>query len=695
MTVTAVFSLLIINSLNQSILYDEKGSKLLGITRQLDALLGEHGYEDILAAKGAANASREEQIAVLNEVLSVDTEMIAAVYPGLGLGYYDRALDAIVVYSPAAEMSVSVGTPIPDDHPGREVMASNTEAVRYGTMVRGNIMNAMHPIARDGKVIGYAWANELTNAVEQHYNDMTLMLMLILGAVYVICLIAMVFFSRLSIRAVDLLRHNVERMDRDPSYRIPPVKNEFSKIVQSINDMAEHAAAARKEHDALVKAEAANQAQREFLSSMSHEIRTPMNGVLGMTQLALSTTSEEKRIEYLGKVEASATLLLGIINDILDFSKIEAGMLELENRPFVVRNIFHSISDLMSSRIDASLVALRIEVAERVPQMVVGDEQKLAQILLNLVGNAAKFTSEGSIVVTADVDQDALAAADAAADAATTPDAAAADAPDTATIPDAAAADAADAAAGSAEVICLVCSVTDTGIGMTPEQTEALFNPFTQADASTARKYGGTGLGLSISRRLAETMGGGVSVQSDYGKGSTFTFVVKLGKYNEKSEDATEARDDLANADFSGLKVLLAEDNEINQEIALVLLEDVGMQLDIVADGQQAVAAFEKGDYDLVFMDVRMPVMDGLEATRKIREIEKSRAEAGETTDAAPEASRPARYRHIPIVAMTANAMQEDREQTREAGMDGHVSKPIDMHEIVTVLQSLGVRPRS
>ncbi|MDR2672481.1 MAG: response regulator [Coriobacteriales bacterium] len=698
MTITFVASLFIVHTLTQNMLLEEKGTKLMGIARYLDVRLGDRTYDSILASMDAINKSREEKIDLLNKTLADETEKISGIYPGLGVGYYSKELDAILVYSPSAEFSANVGKSIGADHPGREVMATDEEKVSFGSMVRGNIMNAMHPVERDGKVIGYIWANELATAVEQEYNNVAFAIMLILTVIYAVSLAATAFFSYLSTREVGVILSGINRMEEDFNYRMPPIKGEFSKVVENINTMADNVQTAQEEHETLLKAEASNQAQRDFLSRMSHEIRTPMNGVLGMTKLAMEASDEEQRLTYLGKIETSATLLLSIINDILDFSKIEADKVEIEQRPFVIREVFNNVRDLMNGRVGEKDVILQVHVADDVPHKAVGDSMKLSQILLNLVGNAAKFTSEGSIRINVSASLPSVSQRDMTVtgkdnsgenDTFTEPEIADTKADqiqgknDTFTEPEIA-----DTKADQIrfKTFRLYCSVADTGIGMTPEQLGNLFNPFTQADVSTTRQYGGTGLGLAISKRLVEMMDGNISVQSKPGAGSTFTFDIALGVCDVSTPDAGECDIDPDNESFEGLFALLAEDNEINQEIATVLLESIGLHLDVVDNGRLAVEAFEQGNYDLIFMDVRMPEMDGLEATRCIRAIEAKRAE-----HCAPNAL----LKPIPIVAMTANAMQEDREQTYAAGMDGHVSKPIDMHEIKMTLRQLGLAQRS
>jgi CheY-like chemotaxis protein len=261
---------------------------------------------------------------------------------------------------------------------------------------------------------------------------------------------------------------------------------------------------------------------------------------------------------------------------------------------------------------------------------------RLSQILLNLLGNAVKFTAQGSVTLEIG----------------------------TRSLPSGA--------------LLLDCAVRDTGIGMDARQQENILKPFTQADSSTARKFGGTGLGLSISKALVELMGGEIVIKSESGKGSEFSFFIKTEPYEGASETTSSAtQDDIANRRYEGFTILVAEDNEINQEIAEALLSEMGFSIDIAEDGEACVRAFAEKDYDLIFMDIRMPVMDGLAATREIRRIERERA-ALRTSAAHPP--------RVPIIAMTANAMQEDRDAGAEAGMDGHISKPISIDEIRSVL---------
>ncbi|MDR0719501.1 MAG: response regulator, partial [Treponema sp.] len=397
---------------------------------------------------------------------------------------------------------------------------------------------------------------------------------------------------------------------------------------------------------ALIRAEAANTAQRDFLARMSHEIRTPMNGVLGMTRLAIQAKTPDQCQEYLKKIQASASLLLGIINDILDFSKIEAGKLELESRSFNIIELVDNIRELMMPRIDEKALEFIVVLDESIPSRVQGDGLRLSQILLNLLGNAVKFTKEGSIGLEIKCR------------------------PILPELP---------AELPAKPKIRLDCMVRDSGIGMSSEQQNILFQPFAQADSSTARRFGGTGLGLSISKALVELMGGAITVSSEPGKGSVFAFFVELEASESEAVKDSPVALEMENRRYDGCTFLLAEDNEINQEIALALLSELGAKVDIANNGEEAVEAFLQKDYSLIFMDIRMPIMDGLEAARRIRTIEAERREKSLKKKGGQLSKFP---KGIPIIAMTANAMREDREASLAAGMNAHISKPIDIIEI-------------
>jgi signal transduction histidine kinase/CheY-like chemotaxis protein len=376
-----------------------------------------------------------------------------------------------------------------------------------------------------------------------------------------------------------------------------------------------------------------NKSKSSFLAKMSHEIRTPMNSILGMSELIMRKEILPEAREYVAIIIQAGDTLLSIINDILDFSKIEAGKMELEKNPFSIKKTVEGIRDLIQPKMDEKNLRLSVLIDESVPRMAVGDELRLSQVLLNLLGNAAKFTLEGSVELEMKAQE----------------------------LP--------------SGKLRLECAVRDTGIGMSVQRQEDIFKPFVQADNSTARKFGGTGLGLSISRALAELMGGGIAVKSEPGKGSEFSFFAELDPCGEEEEAAPEAPGG-EDRRYDGVPLLVVEDNEINREIAEFLLTDMGFSVDFAENGAEGVEAFRNKPYALIFMDIRMPVMDGLDATREIRRIEREMSEA----DAGGAARR------IPIIAMTANAMREDREAGREAGMDGHISKPIDVGELRATL---------
>ncbi len=372
------------------------------------------------------------------------------------------------------------------------------------------------------------------------------------------------------------------------------------------------------------QAEQSSKAKGEFLANMSHEIRTPMNAIVGMTHLLSATPLNEKQQNYVEKAEHSAKLLLSIIGEVLDFSKIDAGGLLFESIIFSLPKSVKHVEDMLLQSAHVKELKLRFSLGEGLPEFLQGDPVRLEQVLLNLTNNAIKFTDRGGVSVHVER---------------------------------------IGKVSENDRQVELLFTIRDTGIGMTAKQEANLFKPFSQADSSISRKYGGTGLGLAISRSLVEMMNGRIWCESKPGVGSTFYFTVclPLASADFANEPAYEqvALNELDSySSLKGMQVLLAEDNEINQMIASEFLNAVGVKVDLAENGLEALSALQRKKYDLVLMDIQMPVMDGLAATEAIRSM--------------------IEYKNLPIIAMTAHAMVGDREISLKSGMNDHITKPID-----------------
>lgn len=442
-----------------------------------------------------------------------------------------------------------------------------------------------------------------------------------------------------SVRQINILQQQHGKLIEDNyrQYRLNQNREkDYARKLES--EIAKQTAELR---EANARLEEISRLKSDFLANMSHELRTPMNAIIGFSELLSETPLVPEQLDYTRTITQSATSLLTLINDILDLAKIEAGKLELEHLPFDLAEMIGNVAAMFKIPAKEKGVSVTCKIDSRIPKRIMGDSNRLRQILINLTGNAMKFTEQGRIAINVDYEREA------------------------------------------AGHIVGRFSVHDSGIGIPADRVEAIFEKFTQADGSTTRKYGGTGLGLAICLQLVELMGGRLLVESELGKGSTFYFVIPLEEAPAEIISLKEHKEGGREKAAEGGRILLVEDNAVNQRLASILISREGYEVEVASDGAEALEHLRNQVFDLVLMDVQMPIMDGMEATRKIREIEAD-PELRQSYVGLRSLKQP-----LGIIGLTAHARKEDEVACYGAGMTGFLTKPIIKAKLTTVLTEM------